>query len=110
LDLGCRRCRFGNVVRDLGMRHLERTPRMAKVFFDEAMSLTDDQRAALLMLAWAPRRQSVSTLAVRGFTFEMLQNLVGIGLATAHRDIVGIAKTKRAYLRITATGRKAIAE
>jgi hypothetical protein len=74
------------------------------------MSLTDSQRAALQMLTSSPRGYSLSTVIARGFTFEMLQDLVRKGLLTTNRDAVGAGKTKVAHLRITATGRKAIAE
>jgi hypothetical protein len=50
------------------------------------MSLTDKQRAALQMLAASPRGFSLSTVMARGFAFEMLQDLVRAGLATAHRE------------------------
>jgi hypothetical protein len=75
----------------------------------ERMSLTDNQRTALQMLAASPRSYSLSTVMARGFAFEMLQDLVRAGLATAHRDAVGASKTKVAHLRITPAGRNAIA-
>jgi hypothetical protein len=74
------------------------------------MSLTDSQRAALQMLAASPRGYSLSTAVARGFAFETLKDLVRAGLATAHRDAVGTGKTKIEHLRITAAGRKSIAE
>jgi hypothetical protein len=74
------------------------------------MSLTDVQRAALQMLATSHRGCSVTTAVARGFAFEMLEDLVRAGLATAHRDAVGARKTKIVRLRITAAGRKGIAE
>jgi hypothetical protein len=74
------------------------------------MSLTDSQRAALQMLAVSRPGHSLSTAVAHGFAFEMLQDLVRVGLATVHRDAVGSGKTKVAHLRITAAGRKAIAE
>jgi hypothetical protein len=52
----------------------------------------------------------LSTVMGRGFEFEMLQDLVRAGLATAQRDAVGVAKTKVAHLRITEAGRNAIGE
>jgi hypothetical protein len=76
----------------------------------ECVSLTHSQRAALQMLAASPRGYSLSTVIARGFAFEMLQELVRAGFATAYRDVVGTAKTKLAHLRITAAGRKAIAD
>jgi hypothetical protein len=73
------------------------------------MSLTDLQRAALQMLAKSPRGYALSTAVVRGFSFEMLQGLVRVGYATAHRDAVGMKKEKLPHLRITEAGRSAIA-
>ena len=74
------------------------------------MSLTDVQRAALKMLVTSHRGCSVTTAVARGFAIEMLEDLVRAGLATAHRVAVGAGKTKSVHLRITAAGRKAIAE
>jgi hypothetical protein len=74
------------------------------------MSLTDSKRAALQMLAMSRCGCSLSTAAARGFAFEMLQELVRAGLATVRREAVGTAKARIAHLRITAAGRKAIAE
>jgi hypothetical protein len=73
-------------------------------------ALTDEQRAVLRMLAKSPRGYALSTAMARGFTFEMLQDLVRAGWAAAQRDAVGLSKTKVPHLRITAAGRKAIAE
>jgi hypothetical protein len=72
--------------------------------------LTDIQRAALQMLTTSARGCSLSILLTRGFAFEMLQRLVGAELAVAQRDAVGLSKTKVPHLRITAAGRKAIAD
>jgi hypothetical protein len=74
------------------------------------MLLTDKQRAVLQMLATSPRGYALPTMMARGFAYEMLQDLVRAGLATVQRDLVGMEKTKLAHLRITAAGRKAIAE
>jgi hypothetical protein len=49
--------------------------------------LTDTQRAVLLMLAMAPRGYSLPTVMARGFAYEMLQDLVRIGLARAKLEI-----------------------
>jgi hypothetical protein len=49
-------------------------------------------------------------MRARGFAFEVLQDLVGAGLAVVQRDAVGVGKTKLPHLRITAAGRMAIAE
>jgi hypothetical protein len=73
-------------------------------------SLTDKQRAMLEMLAMSPRGYALPTMMARGFAYEMLQDLVRAGLASVQRDLVGTEKTKLAHLRITAAGRKAIAE
>jgi hypothetical protein len=70
--------------------------------------LTDIQRAVLRMLAKSPRGYALSTVMARGFTFEMLQELVRAGLASTNRDAVGTAKSKVPHLRITDAGRKAI--
>jgi hypothetical protein len=72
--------------------------------------ISDVQRAALKMLVATRGGCSVTTAVVRGFPFEMLEDLVRAGLATAHRDVHGGRKTKIVHLRITAAGRKAIAE
>jgi hypothetical protein len=72
--------------------------------------LTDIQRAVLRMLAKSTRGYALSTVMARGFTFEMLQELVRLGLAAAHRDAVGLSKTKVVNFRITEAGRQAIAE
>jgi hypothetical protein len=47
-------------------------------------------------------------MAARGFTFEMLQDLVRAGLATAKREAISGAEAKIVHLRITDTGRRAI--
>jgi hypothetical protein len=70
--------------------------------------VTDSQRAVLQMLATSARGCSLSILLTRGI--EMLKRLVAAGLAVAQRDAVGLSKTKVPHLRITAAGRKAIAE
>jgi hypothetical protein len=73
-------------------------------------NLTDEQRAALQMLAASARGYSLATMAVRGFAPEMLNDLVGTGCATMHRIAFGLGTSKIVSLRITAAGRKAIAE
>jgi hypothetical protein len=62
------------------------------------------------MLAASPRGFSLATIMAHGFTFEMLQDLARTGLLTASRGRVGAEKTKLMHLRITAAGRKAIAD
>jgi hypothetical protein len=81
-----------------------------RVKFQVSMSLTDVQRAALQTLSASRRGYSLTTAVARGFAFEMLQDLVRVGLATVRRDALGTAKARTTHLRITATGRKAIAE
>jgi hypothetical protein len=71
---------------------------------------TDNQRAVLRMLAKSTRGYALSTVMARGFTFEMLQELVRGGLASTNRDAVGTARSKVPHLRITEAGRKAITE
>jgi hypothetical protein len=61
------------------------------------------------MLATSLRGCSLPTIMARGFAYEMLQDLVSAGLASAQRSRVGLEKTRLAHLRITAAGRKAIA-
>jgi hypothetical protein len=56
--------------------------------------LTDNQRAALLMLTASPRGYLLATVMARGFAFEMLQGLVRVGLASTNRDAVGAARDK----------------
>jgi hypothetical protein len=72
--------------------------------------LTNEQRAALQMLAASIPGHSLSTLLARGCDFEMLQGLVRAGLATARQHSFGRGKTRVLNVRITAAGRKAIAE
>jgi hypothetical protein len=90
---------------DVASRH-GRSPSMPV----ERISLTHTQRAALQMLAASPRGYTLSTVMARGFAYEMLWDLVRVGLAATHRDAVGTGRTKLARLRITAEGRKAITE
>jgi hypothetical protein len=71
---------------------------------------TDEQRVALQMLATSRHGCSLSTVMALGFAYEMLQDLVRAGWASAQRDAVGAGKTKVAHLRISNAGRKAIAE
>jgi DNA-binding PadR family transcriptional regulator len=49
-------------------------------------------------------------MMARGFTYEMLQDLVRAGFAITQRGAVGAGKTKVALLQITNAGRRAIAE
>jgi hypothetical protein len=73
-------------------------------------NLTEEQRAALQMLAGSHRGYSLTTVAARGFSFEMLEELVRTGLLSTSRNAIGLGKFKVAFLRITEKGRKAIAE
>jgi hypothetical protein len=84
--------------------YLRPTPREATA------NLTDEQHAALRMLAASVRGYSLSTLAARGFAPEMLDDLVRAGCATVHRIASGLGTSKIVSLRITVAGRKAIAE
>jgi hypothetical protein len=72
--------------------------------------LTDEQRAALQMLAASARGHALSTLLVRGCDFEMLQGFVRAGWATARQHAFGRGRPKILNVRITEAGRKAIAE
>jgi hypothetical protein len=72
--------------------------------------LTDIQRAVLRMLAKSTRGYGLSTVMARGFTFEMLQELVRAGLASTNRDAIGTARSKIPHLRITQAGRLAIGD
>jgi hypothetical protein len=72
--------------------------------------LSDEQRAALQMLAASARGYTLSTLAAHGFVPEMLHDLVRAGCATVHRTAFSPGASKIVNLRITAAGRKAIAE
>ena len=74
------------------------------------MSLTEKQHAALRFMAASARGQSLATLMARGFSLEMLQALVGAGLATAQRDTINAGQTRIAYPRITGAGRTAVVE
>jgi hypothetical protein len=72
--------------------------------------LTDEQRAALRMLAASARGYSLTTLAARGFAEEMLRDLVRTGCATVHRAAFGPGTSKIVSLRITEAGRNSITE
>jgi hypothetical protein len=61
------------------------------------------------MLATSTRGFALPTVMARGFTFDMLQELVRAGWARTNRDAVGTAKSKVPRPRITEAGRKAIA-
>jgi hypothetical protein len=81
-----------------------------RIKFQLSMPLTDRQRVVLQILATSPRGYSLAAMRARGFAFEVLQDLVGAGLAVVQRDAVAVGKTKLPHLRITAAGRMAIAE
>ncbi len=74
------------------------------------MVLTESQRAALRMLAGSPSGYALLTITARGVPIEVLQDLVRMSLTTAQRRSFGRRSTKIMHLRITAAGRKAIAE
>jgi hypothetical protein len=73
-------------------------------------NVTDEQRAALQMLAASAPGYSLSTLLVRAFDFEMLQGLVRAGWATARPHAFDPGKPKVVNVKITGTGRKALAD
>jgi hypothetical protein len=74
------------------------------------MALTESQSAALRMLAGSPSGYALLTITARGIAVDVLQDLVGMGLATAQRRSFGRRSTKIMHLRITAAGRKSIAD
>jgi hypothetical protein len=74
------------------------------------MVVTESQRAALRMLAGSPSGYALLTITARGVPIEVLQDLVRMGLTTAQRRSFGRRSTKIMHLRLTAAGRKAIAE
>jgi hypothetical protein len=95
----------------IAARALKRTQTFCDVQPHLIMSKpTDEQRAALQMLATSHLGCSLTTGMARGFAYEMLQDLMRAGWASVQRDAVGAGKTKVPHLRITAAGRKAIAE
>jgi hypothetical protein len=73
-----------------------------RIKFQLPMPLTDRQRVVLQILATSPRGYSLAAMGARGFAFEVLQDLVGAGLAVVQRDAVAVGKTKLPHLRITA--------
>jgi hypothetical protein len=90
--------------------HVKRTQTFCDVQPHLIMSKpTDEQRAALQMLATSHLGCSLFTGMARGFAYEMLQDLVRAGWANVQRDAVGAGKTKVPHLRITEAGRKVIA-
>jgi hypothetical protein len=58
------------------------------------------------MLAIAPVGCAMSTMLARGFSLEMLEELVRTGSATARRETFGARNTKVVCVRITDTGRR----
>jgi hypothetical protein len=97
---------LGN-MRELGARSLDV---LCWKCHHQPVTLTDNQRAVLQMLTASTRGYSLPTLMARGFAFEMMQRLVGAGLAVVQRDAVGLSKSKVPHMRITEAGRKVIAE
>jgi hypothetical protein len=75
-----------------------------------AMSLTDEQRQALGLIASGPRGCTKGLLLADGFAAGMLADLVREGLATAHRGAVRVGgrQIRVERYRITEAGRKAI--
>ena len=74
------------------------------------MSLSAEQRQALVLIAGSPRGYTKARLLALGFTADMLADLVREGLATAQRETmrVGGRTIRVERYRITAAGRKAI--
>jgi hypothetical protein len=74
--------------------------------------LSPEQRRALGLLASAALGYSESILLAHGFTARMLGGLVLGGLATATQEIVQAGKRpiEVVRMRITDTGRRALAE
>jgi hypothetical protein len=73
---------------------------------------TPDRRRALELLAGAPEGVTEALMLVRGFTTAQMVELVRAGLATAkaERVVAGGLKLEVARVRITAAGRRALAE
>jgi hypothetical protein len=75
-------------------------------------SLTGEQRRALQVLARSPNGCTEALMMAHGFEIEILGQLVLCGLAVAvdQTTRAGRRRIKVTCLRITAAGRKAIAE
>jgi hypothetical protein len=73
---------------------------------------TDEQRRALQLLARSPNGCTEALMLAHGFESGILGSLVLDGLAVAvdHTTIAGRRRMKVTWMRITAAGRKAIAE
>jgi hypothetical protein len=71
-----------------------------------------DRRRALELLAASPHGCPEAILAAHGFTIEQMVELVRAGLATASAERVraGKVEIEVARVRITAEGRRALAE
>jgi hypothetical protein len=74
------------------------------------MALTESQHTALLMLAGSHSGYALLTVTARGVAIEVLEDLVRMGLANAQRKSFGLRGAKIMHLRITAAGRKLIAD
>jgi hypothetical protein len=76
------------------------------------MSLSAEQRRALVLLASGPRGYTKPRLVAVGFAVDMLTDLVREGLATAQRETmrVGGRQIRVERYRITDAGRMAIEE
>jgi hypothetical protein len=74
--------------------------------------LSDEQRRALRLLARSPNACTEALMMAHGFESGMLGDLVLDRLAVAvdHSTMVGRRRVKVTWLRITAAGRRAIAE
>jgi hypothetical protein len=62
------------------------------------------------MLVGSPSGYAFVTITTRGVAIEVLQDLVRMGLATAHNISFGRRGIKITHLRLSAAGRKVIAE
>jgi hypothetical protein len=71
-----------------------------------------DRRRALELLAGSPDGMTEAILSAHGFTTDMLVDLIRAGLATAktERVVAGIRPIEVTRVRITSTGRRALAE
>ena len=75
-------------------------------------NLTHEERRALQLLARSPDGCTTSIMMAHGFKPEILADLVRHGLAVAKPETVRAWETsiEVVWMRITAAGRKAIAE
>jgi hypothetical protein len=74
--------------------------------------LSDEQLRALLLLARSPKGCAEALLLAHGFPTEMLEGLVGTGLAKASPEEMRVSRRQRKVVcfEITDAGRKAAAD